>query len=99
MLIGEFSGLLLSATSDSPLYLVVQRSGSAGERRLIPIGSAWLDQTARVIRVDDADVQSATAFDLSRSRATGRPFSARDRGQEPRLNACPHPTCSGHSPG
>lgn len=56
--------MLLSATSDNPLYLVLQRVGSAGERRLIPIGSAWFDHTAEVIRVDDADVQSASAFDL-----------------------------------
>lgn len=62
--VGEFSGLLLSATSDTPLYLVLQRGDGAGERRLIPIGSAWLDQTAKAIRVDNADVQSATIFDL-----------------------------------
>lgn len=61
--VGQFDGLLLSATSDSPLYLVLQRGGDKGDRRLIPIGSAWFDQTAEVIRVDDADVQSASAFD------------------------------------
>jgi hypothetical protein len=62
--VGEFDGVLLAATSDSPLYLVLLLAGSAGERRLIPIGSAWFDQTTEVIRVDDADVQSASAFDL-----------------------------------
>jgi hypothetical protein len=62
--LGAFDGLLLSAPSDSPVYLVLQRGGSAGERRLIPIGSAWFDQTAQVIRVDDADVQSASGFDI-----------------------------------
>lgn len=61
--VGEFDGVLLSATSDNPLYLVLERAGSGGERRLIPIGSAWFDQTAEVIRVDDADVESASAFD------------------------------------
>jgi hypothetical protein len=29
------------------------------ERRLIPIGSAWFDQTAEVIRVDGEDVDGA----------------------------------------
>ena len=60
--VGAFDGLLLSATSDSPLFLVLQRSDA--QRRLIPIGSAWFDQTAEVIRVDDADVQRASAFEL-----------------------------------
>jgi len=62
--VGAFDGLLLSATSDSPLYLVLQRGDSDGQRRLIPIGSAWFDQTTEVIRVDDADVQSSSKFDL-----------------------------------
>jgi hypothetical protein len=62
--VGTFDGLLLSAGSDSPLYLVLQRSDAGGERRLIPIGSAWFDQTTEVIRVDDADVKRASVFDL-----------------------------------
>ncbi len=61
--VGEFDGLLLSAASDSPRFLVLERGDAGGGRRLIPIGSAWFDQTAEVIRVDDADVQSASAFD------------------------------------
>jgi|SRR5687767_4967610 len=61
--VGAFDGVLLSATSDQPLYLVLHRRGSDGQRRLIPIASAWFDQTAEVIRLDDADVQSASAFD------------------------------------
>lgn len=69
--VGSFDGLLLSATSDSPLYLVLQRGGSSDERRLIPIASAWFDQTTDVIRVDDADVQSATTFDLSEFQRMG----------------------------
>ena len=56
---------------DSPLYLVLQRGGSSDERRLIPIASASFDQTTDVIRVDDADVQSATAFDLSEFQRMG----------------------------
>ena len=62
--VGAFDGLLLSSTSDSPLYLVLQRGSSDGQRRLIPIGSAWFDQTTEVIRVDDADLQSASVLDL-----------------------------------
>jgi hypothetical protein len=62
--VGEFDGVLLSATSDRPLYLVLRRGGSDGQRRLIPIASAWFDQTAETIRVDDEDVQSASAFDV-----------------------------------
>jgi hypothetical protein len=62
--VGTFDGLLLSAGSDSPLYLVLQRSDAGGERRLIPIGSAWFDETTEVIRVDDADVKRASVFDL-----------------------------------
>jgi hypothetical protein len=34
------------------------------QRRLIPIASAWFDQTTEVIRVDDADVKSASASDV-----------------------------------
>ena len=60
--IGEFDGLLLSADSDNPLYLVLQL-GDTTERRLIPIGSAWFDQTAEVIRVDGEDVDGATSFE------------------------------------
>ena len=60
--VGEFDGLLLSATSDNPLYLVF-RLNDTTERRLIPIGSAWFDQTAEVIRVDGEDVDRATAFE------------------------------------
>jgi hypothetical protein len=56
--------LLLAAGSDSPLYMVLQRSSANPERRLIPIASAWFDQTTEVIRVDDADVKRSTAFDL-----------------------------------
>jgi hypothetical protein len=60
--VGEFDGLLLSATSDNPLYLVLQLNDTT-ERRLIPIGAAWFDQTAEVIRVDGEDVARATAFE------------------------------------
>ncbi len=62
--VGAFDGVLLSATSDSPLFLVLQGGDADGQRRLIPIGSAWFDQTAEVIRVDDADVQQASTFEL-----------------------------------
>lgn len=62
--VGTFDGVLLAAHSDSPLYMVLQRNGSDGERRLIPIASAWFDQTTEVIRVDDADVQGSSPFDL-----------------------------------
>ncbi len=62
--VGVFDGILLSATSDKPLFLVLQRETTT-ERRLIPIGSAWLDPTAKVIRVDPADVDGATPFELS----------------------------------
>ena len=62
--VGTFDGLLLAAHSDSPLYMVLRRNGSDGERRLIPIASAWFDQTAEVIRVDDADIQRSSPFDL-----------------------------------
>lgn len=61
--VGTFDGLLLAATSNAPLYLVLQPS-DVGQRRLIPIGSAWFDQTTEVIRVDDEDVQRASPFDL-----------------------------------
>ena len=78
--VGEFDGVLLSATSDSPLYLVLQRGGSGGQRRLIPIASAWFDQTTEVIRVDDADVQSASAFDVGEfERMTPPEVSAFER--------------------
>ncbi len=63
--VGTFDGLLLAARSDSSLYMVLQRNGSDGERRLIPIGSAWFDQTTEVIRVDDDDdVEGSSPFDL-----------------------------------
>jgi hypothetical protein len=62
--VGEFDGVLLSAASDDPRFLVFRGSQTAG-RRLIPIGSAWFDQTAEVIRVDAEDVDAATAFELS----------------------------------
>jgi hypothetical protein len=86
--VGAFDGLLLSATSDSPLYLVLQRGGSDGQRRLIPIGSAWFDQTTEVIRVDDADVQSASTFD---PREFGRMTPAEVTAYERRVLAscCP----------
>ena len=78
--VGEFDGVLLSATSDNPLYLVLQRGRSAGGRRLIPIGSAWFDQTAEVIRVDDADVQSSSVFDLEEfERMTPQDVTAFER--------------------
>jgi hypothetical protein len=62
--VGRFDGLLLSATSHNPRYVVIRRDDATNERRIIPIGEAWFDQTAEVVRVDDADVQSATLFDL-----------------------------------
>ncbi len=62
--VGQFDGLLLSATSDDPRYLVLHRHDT-DQRRLIPIGSAWFDQTADVIRVDPADVDGATMFELA----------------------------------
>jgi len=62
--VGVFDGIFLSATSDTPLFLVFQHETTT-ERRLIPIGSAWLDPTAKVIRVDPADVDGATPFELS----------------------------------
>ena len=31
----------------------------------MPIGEAWLDPTAKVIRVDPADVEAATPFELA----------------------------------
>jgi hypothetical protein len=62
--VGVFDGILLSADSDKPLFLVFQRQGT-NSRRLIPIGSAWLDPTAKVIRVDPADADGATPFELS----------------------------------
>jgi hypothetical protein len=46
---------------------VVQRDGPDGQRRLIPIGSAWFDQTTKTtkaIRVDDAEVTRASEFEL-----------------------------------
>ena len=60
--VGAFDGVLLSATSDNPLFLVLQLNDTS-ERRLIPIGSAWFDQTAEVIRVDEEDVDRATPFE------------------------------------
>jgi len=63
--VGRFDGLLLSATSDNPRYLVLRRDDTTKERRLIPIGSAWFDQTAEVVRVDDVDVRGAAPFDLT----------------------------------
>jgi hypothetical protein len=78
--VGAFDGLLLSSTSDSPLYLVLQPDRSDGERRLIPIGSAWFDQTTAVIRVDDEDVQNASAFDLEEfERMTPQQVTAFER--------------------
>ena len=62
--VGEFDGVLLSAESDKPLFLVFQRPDTR-RRQLMPIGSAWLDPTTKVIRVDPADVDGATPFDLS----------------------------------
>ncbi len=62
--VGVFDGILLSATSDNPLFLVFQRHHTT-DRHLIPIGEAWLDPTARVIRVDPADVDAATPFELA----------------------------------
>ena len=38
--------------SRKSFYKWKRRQAEHGERRVIPIGSAWLDQTARVIRVD-----------------------------------------------
>jgi hypothetical protein len=60
--VGQFDGLLLSTVSDDPRYLVLHRDGTK-QRRLIPIGSAWFDQTAEVIRVDPTDVAGATIFE------------------------------------
>jgi hypothetical protein len=42
--VGVFDGLLLSAISDSPLFLVLLGGDADGQRRLIPIGSGWFDQ-------------------------------------------------------
>lgn len=60
--VGEFDGVLLSATSDDPLYLVLLLDDPA-ERRLVPVGEAWFDQTAGAIRLDEEDVDGAAAFD------------------------------------
>src|SRR5690606_22342421 len=62
--VGQFDGLLLSAASDEPRYLVLRRDDGPNERRLIPIGSAWFDQTTEAVRVDEADVRAAERFDL-----------------------------------
>lgn len=61
--VGVFDGLLLSPESNAPRYLVFRQGGDDGPRRLIPIASAWFDQTAEAIRVDDEDVQNASDFD------------------------------------
>jgi hypothetical protein len=61
--VGTLDGLLLASDSDQPLYLVLERANPAGSRQVIPIGSAWFDQTAEVIRVDDADLNGAAGFD------------------------------------
>jgi len=51
--VGLFDGLILQGDSDRPLYLVLREQ--AGDRRaLVPIGSAWFDQTSRAIRIDRA---------------------------------------------
>lgn len=78
--VGAFDGLLLSAASDKPRYLVLQRADPDGQRRLIPIGAAWFDQTTKVIRVDDADVTRASAFELEEfARMTPREVAAFER--------------------
>lgn len=61
--VGAFDGLLVSTASDDPRYFVLERDG--GTRVLIPIGSAWFDQTTEVIRVDDDDLQAASDFDAA----------------------------------
>jgi hypothetical protein len=66
--VGTFDGLLLSAASDDPLFLVLRRADADEQRRIIPIGSAWFDQTTEVIRVNDADIQGSSAFDLDEFR-------------------------------
>lgn len=53
--VGTFDGLVLETASDRPLYLVIQEAGPNDSRHLVPVGSAWFDQTARAIRVDRAD--------------------------------------------
>ena len=79
--VGTFDGVLLAARSDSPLYMVLQRSGPDGERRLIPIASSWFDQTTEVIRVDDADVEGSSPFDLREfERMTPQEVTAFERG-------------------
>ncbi len=62
--VGAFDGLLLSGESDMPLYLVLQLA-EGREKRLVPIGSAWFDQTTNVIRVSDTDVETASGFDAA----------------------------------
>jgi hypothetical protein len=61
--VGAFDGLLVSTSSDDPRYFVLERDGAT--RVLIPIGSAWFDQTTEVIRVDDDDLQAASDFDAA----------------------------------
>jgi hypothetical protein len=61
--VGQFDGVLLSASSDNPLFLVLQLDTT--ERRVMPIASAWFDQTAEVIRVDGEELDEAATFELA----------------------------------
>jgi hypothetical protein len=94
--VGIFDGLILQADSDRPLYLVL---GLRGERRLVPIGSAWFDQTSHAIRIDgSALVDEAVSFDpdgLERMSAA----EAVDLERRILASCCPEELRAGGAPG
>jgi PRC-barrel domain len=53
--VGHLDGILIDRRENRPMYLVVRRHGTSGQkpqRFLVPVGDAWFDDTERAVRID-----------------------------------------------
>jgi hypothetical protein len=62
--VGKLDGIVLEGEDGRPVYIIVRRAGRSGRRQwfLAPVGDAWLDETARAVRLDAPRGLSAATF-------------------------------------